>query len=265
MRIVLHPWIWMYALVALVAMGGCAKAPTGFRVNSQSQVDLPPGAPGCTAGTTTSNLRILVMVDNSGSTESSDPSQYFRVQTLRNFLASYSNHVNLRYSFGYFDDDGYLYDMNLGRFTKGSASVPFGTAAGESGALDYYHSTIPPLGGTGYVAAFDALSSAITRDEASGTVADYAVVFMSDGQPTDIDGNVPTAISNLVTSLKNATAANGHSHLAVSTVYFGRASDTTSISNLRSMATVGGGQFVDTNHLSSGGLSIDDVVTIPGC
>jgi hypothetical protein len=264
MRAVLQPWIWIYAFVALGAMGGCGKAPAGFATNTHGQVGAP-GTPGCTAGTTTSNLRILVMVDNSGSTSSTDPSQFYRVQTLRTFLSSYSGHVNLRYSFGYFDDDAYLFDMNLGRFSKGSSSVPFGTGAGESSALDTYHNSSPPLGGTGYAAAFDALSSAIARDEASGTVADYAVVFMSDGQPTDINGDVATAIANLVTNLKNTAASNGHSHVAVSTVYFGSAADTTSIQNLRSMATQGGGQFVDTNHLSSGGLSIDDVVTIPGC
>ncbi len=242
---------------------GCSKAPSGFTPTGQAQKI--PGAPGCTAGTTATNLHILVMVDNSGSTSSTDPSQFFRVQTLRNFLTAYGSHTNLHYAFGYFDDDAYLYDMNQNAFVMNSVAVPFGTSAGASSALDLYHASIPPSGNTAYGAAFAALQGAISRDEGAGDVADYAVVFMSDGQPTDINGNVPAGLAALVANLKSAAQANGRSHLSVSTVYFGSASDSTSIQNLQSMAIHGGGQFVDTNHLSGGGLSIDDLVTIPGC
>jgi hypothetical protein len=254
---------FLLASLAAVAVAGCAKAPSGFRaVDPQQNI---PTIPGCGPNTTAKKLQIFVMVDNSGSTSSTDQNQSIRVQTLRNFLANYGSHSNLHYGFGYFDDDAYVYDMNQGGFVMNSASVPFGGAGGEIGALDTYHASIPPSGNTGYSAAFSAIQSAITRDESTGIVADYAVVFMSDGQPTDIDGNVQAGISTLVSNLKAATAANGKSHLVVSTVYFGSASDSTSIQNLQSMANHGGGQFVDTNHLSSGGLSIDDLITIPGC
>jgi len=248
---------------SLAALGaGCGKAPAAFSVIT-AQPDT--NRPGCSAGTTAKNLRILVMVDNSGSTAGTDPSQYYRVQTLRSFLTTYGSHPNLQYSFGYFADNAYLYDMNLGHFARGSVANPLGNATEVSSALDTYHANIPPSGGTGYTAAFGALSSAITRDEGLGSADDYAVVFMSDGQPTDIAGDVISGIHSLVTNLNTVAIANGHSHVAVSAVYFGSANDATSIANLRAMATQGGGQFVDTNHLDAGRLSIEDVVTIPGC
>jgi hypothetical protein len=259
MRTFFKTSIWAFGFLSF-AVAGCGKAPSGFALR---QAD--PPASECTIDSTAQSLRIFVMVDNSGSTEQTDPSQYFRVQTLRTFLGTYGSHANLAYGFGYFADDAYLYDVNLGRYVRASVANPFGTSAEVSGALDTYHASIPPRGNTGYSAAFSAIESAITRDESAGRTGDYAVVFMSDGQPTDIDGDVPAGLSALVSSLKAATGANGKSHLSVSTVYFGSAGDTTSIGNLRTMATQGGGQFVDTNHLAGGGLSIDDVVTIPGC
>jgi len=249
-----------FAIIAAFTISACGKAPAGFSVSGVTSGQ----GNGCTAGSTTKKLRILVMVDNSGSTASTDPDQYYRVETLRNFLAVHSASTNLSYGFGYFGDDAFLYDMNLGRFIEGSVSSPVGGHAGITGALDAYHA-LSPSGNTGYTAAFDALRSAITRDESTGNVEDYAVVFMSDGQPTDITGNVTTGIANLVDALKSAAGANGRSHVAISSVYFGSASDSTSIGNLRGMANRGGGQFVDTNNLPPGGLSIDDVVTVPGC
>jgi len=248
-----------FAVLSLAA-ASCGKAPADFTASERASQ-----GEGCTVETTTRALRILVMVDNSGSTDKTDPSQAYRVQTLRTFLADYGSHANLSYGFGYFDDDAYLYDANGGRFTSGSASLPFGSAATIAAALDTYHASIPPAGNTGYGAAFGALRSAIAQDEASGQRSDYAVVFMSDGQPTDVSGNVPSAITNLVRGLRGVAETNGKSHLSVSAVYFGPATDATSISNLRGMAAEGAGQFVDTNHLSAGGLAIDDVVTIPGC
>lgn len=252
-----------FASIALVALAahGCGKAPTGFRVTEKAgQTE-----PGCTASSTARPLRILVMVDNSGSTDGTDPNQNYRVQTLRNFLATYGSHANLSYGFGYFDDAAYLYDAGSGTFRAHDAPVPFGSAIEIGSALDVYHGSIPPSGSTAYGEAFSALSAAVTRDESAGNSQDYAVVFMSDGQPTDIDSDVGARLSALVTNLRTKASANGTSHLTVSTVYFGSGSDSTSIRNLRTMAAEGGGQFVDTNHLDQGGLAIDDLVTIPGC
>ncbi len=205
------------------------------------------------------------MVDNSGSTVDTDPNQNYRVDTLRKFLINYGTRPNLKYGFGYFANDAYIYDVNTGNFSMNSATLPIGNEAEISNALNLYHSSIPPVGGTGYGAAFAALESAILRDEASGVTDDYAVVFMSDGQPTDLSGNVLTKIRSLVARLKSATESNKKSHLTVSSVYFGDSFDRDSVTNLKTMATEGSGQFVDTNHLPPGGLAIEDVVTVPGC
>lgn len=254
---------WLIVLGVFPAMAAGCGAPAAFTFDSSAATG--GAGSGCTAGTTTRNLRIYTMVDNSGSTRTTDPNQHYRVQTMRDFLATYGTRANLSYGFGYFADTAALYDMTQSRFIANTVAAPFGSAAGITGALDTYHASIPPNGSTGYGAAFAALESAISRDEAAGAVDDYAVVFMSDGQPTDLAGDIPTELARLANRLKQTAAANGTSDLTLSTVYFGSAGDATSIRNLRILSTEGGGQFVDTNQLGSGGLSIDDVVTIPGC
>lgn len=225
---------------------------------------VPSPTPSCSVGSTQKKLRIFVMVDNSGSTEETDPNQDYRVETMNRFLAQYGLRTNLTYGFGYFADSAYVYDTNEARFRTSSANAPFGNARQTENALSIYHRSIPPEGGTGYGAAFDAIRGAIAKDQASGVAQDYVVIFMSDGQPTDLYGDIPAQIRSQVDSLKRTAQAGGRS-LTVSSVYFGPRSDSTSIRNLKTMATQGAGQFVDTNSLGSGGLVIDDLITIPGC
>jgi len=202
------------------------------------------------------------MIDNSGSTATTDPAHNYRVKTIQDFLASYGSHTNLTYSFGYFSGTtSPEWDMTSNRF-QATASTIFGDSTGLSNALNVYEN-INSSGYTPYKAAFTALTTEAQTDEAAGVKQDYVVVFMSDGQPTDISGDVHTAIISMVDHLRTTVQSNGSSLLTVSSVYFGPDSDTTSIGNLKTMATEGSGQFVDTNVTQT--ISINDIITVPSC
>jgi hypothetical protein len=204
----------------------------------------------------------MFMVDNSGSTATTDPNHDYRVSTLQQFIQNYGTHTNLTYSFGYFSGTtAQEYDDVHSQFVS-SPTVPFGNSSFLSAALNTYES-FAPGGSTPYNAAFNSVEHIVQLDEAAGSTQNYVLVFMSDGMPTDITGNVQTAITGMVNTLRTDVESNGTSLLSVSTVYFGPESDATSISNLTTMASVGNGQFVDTNLLSNQ-LQINDVITVPG-
>src|SRR5271167_3498882 len=46
-------------------------------------------------------VRILFMVDNSGSTSTTDPNHDYRAQTISTFLSQFGSKTNFSYSFGY--------------------------------------------------------------------------------------------------------------------------------------------------------------------
>jgi hypothetical protein len=202
------------------------------------------------------------MMDNSGSTATTDPNHDYRVKTVQQFLQNYGSHTNLTYSFGYFSGTTAVeYDDHTSRFVA-SPTTPFGNASSLSAALTAYQA-IAPGGSTPYHAAFTSLQNLVAQDEAAGNNENYVVVFMSDGMPTDITGNVTTAINTMVNNLRAQVQMNGVSLLTVSSVYFGPENDPSAIANLTNMASVGNGQFVDTNQLTSE-LQINDVINVPG-
>jgi hypothetical protein len=216
----------------------------------------------CTAATTTENLRIMFMMDNSGSTATTDPSHTYRVKTVQTFIQNYGSHTNLTYSFGYFSGTtAQEYDSTKSAFEI-TPTTAFGNSDFLTAALTAYEN-IKPDGHTPYSAAFTSLQTLAEKDVAAGSKENYVVVFMSDGMPTDISGNVASGIITLVDQLRTTVQSNGKSLLTVSSVYFGPESDAVSIGNLTTMASEGQGQFVDTNQLTSA-LSINDVITVPG-
>ncbi len=223
---------------------------------------IPTATPCTTAATTTKNLRIMFMVDNSGSTLDTDRNKNYRVKTVESFVQNYGSHTNLTYSFGYFGGTtAKEYDGSRRNFQM-NPSVGFGNADFLTSALNLYK-TIAPSGNTPYTAAFNSLKSMVQQDKATGVKQDYVVVFMSDGMPTDIYGNSNSGIVHLVQNLRTVVEANGDSLLTVSSVYFGPQNDNNAINNLRTVASEGKGQFVNTNELNHA-LQINDVITVPG-
>lgn len=258
-----------------LALMGCND--TGFTAAATATLPLSNGDSGtggplpdtdvpapCPPSKTTKNIRILFMLDNSGSTLTTDPNQLYRVQSVQKFNSDHgASKPNLTYHLGYFGSRiAYMYDMILNRFDTPTAANPVGNSAQLATALSAYDA-VEPVGSTPYLAAFSSLQDTVSVDPNVGVnKKDYAVVFMSDGQPTDIAAPVPANLTSLVNSLKAAASAKG-SMLSVNTVYFGNPNDTVSIDNLRGMASTGGGQFVDTNKIS-GGIVIDDLINVPG-
>jgi hypothetical protein len=202
----------------------------------------------------------MFMVDNSASTGGTDPNLSIRVATIQKFIRDYGSHTNLTYSFGYFGGNSAKeFDETNRRFVS-SPVDPFGGSDFLSDALNAYK-RLGPSGTTPYVAAFNSLKSVVAQDEANGTKQNYVVVFMSDGMPTDISGNQPAGIIQLVDQLRTAVQQNG-SLMSISSVYFGSAIDHSAINNLSVMASEGQGQFVNTNETTS--LVINDVISVPG-
>jgi hypothetical protein len=270
-----------FALVALFgsfALTGCnntafTAAPTGATLGQIDPIKNPP-APvppgigntnptGCTIGKVKKPIRVMFMIDNSGSTITTDPKQYYRVQTLQKFISDYGMNANLTYNFGYFaGTTATAYDMITNNFVSGSApNATGGSAALSTALLAYENVPIDPNAHTPYAAATGSLNTTIAADEKAGGKQDYAIVFMSDGQPTDISG--ATALKGLVDTLSKTASGNG-SAITFNTIYFGPSNDTASMDNLHTMATEGAGQFVDTNKIGAGGLVINDVINVPG-
>jgi hypothetical protein len=203
----------------------------------------------------------MFMIDNSGSTDTTDPKKNYRVLTLQNFIDDYGANTYLSYNFAYFSGTTAMaYDMITNTFWNDQAPNPVGNSSQLSVALRNYEA-LNNGDRTPYKAAFKSLGDTVKTDEDAGNKQDYAVVFMSDGQPTDISGIAN--LKNLVTSLKTVAGGNG-SAITVNTVYFGPENDSGSIDNLRAMSAEGAGQFVDTNNLASGGLVINNIINVPG-
>jgi hypothetical protein len=275
-------------LVSLLIFTGCE---TDFAVTKNYHDALtqgpaaspsPPSVCQSVLQQTAKNLRISFMIDNSGSTDHSDPNQYYRVQTLKNFLQNYGSKQNLTYSFSYFATNTSTIDpASLSIFSSSNHPISssdhlFGNSNFLSQALSIYEKkTAEP--GTLYVTALNTLQSIIANDLNQDPKWDYIVVFLSDGGATD-NHLTPTTLSNKVQDIRSMVSSKGH-ELTFSTVYFGPKEsdvikdpvqyygfDTTYaevVGNLKNMATAGNGQFLDTN-LNNGSLVIGDIISVPG-
>jgi hypothetical protein len=217
----------------------------------------------CTIQNVTQNLRILFMVDDSDSTNTTDPSNSKRVTTIQNFLNTYASKTNLTYSYNFFGTNPSTYSTSSHAFGNTTSANIFGTVADMAGssnsALNEFL-TIGSVGNTNYSAAFTRMQSIIQGDMLNNANENYVVVFMSDGQPTDQGSSANSQISGItsITSSLMGLAASGR--ITVSTVYFG-APDSQAQNNLSTMATLGSGQFVNTNVTTN--FSIDNLITVP--
>ena len=202
------------------------------------------------------------MVDASGSTLQTDPQKLYRGKTVQDFVLDYGSKPNLSFAFGMFSISASLYDVNTSAFSA-NAGAPFAGSQYLSSALNLFLAT-PDVATatTNYRAGFSVVEAAIIRDEiAYPKKSDYAVVFMSDGQPKDIEN--ASGIESLITNFVSSVESRG-SGVTVSSVYFGPSSETRAISYMQLIASEGMGQFVDTNQLGGADLSIADIVVVPG-
>ena len=277
-------------LIFIVMFLGCSKvnfttapvadqqvqAPPAAEVPKPPMPTPPPGssptpAPDCT-GTiekTTQNLRIMFMVDNSGSTFDTDPDQFIRVQTIKNFIKKYGNKVNFTYSFGFFSSDTYIFNIEAQKFVniqmKGIPRSVFGNSHDLSQALNIF-GRLDGSGDTNYAPALNAVKGMISQDSLGKSSWNYVLIFMSDGQPSDISEPVAENLERKIEQLTKAAENNSRS-ITVSTVLFDPLANSqyfSSAENLKAIASSGKGQFFDTNFPPIGGLAIDDIISVPG-
>jgi uncharacterized protein YegL len=214
--------------------------------------------------TTTQDLRIMFMVDNSTSTNTTDANKSYRVSTVETFLDTYGVKPNFTYSFAWFAGSVSMIDPTNTTKVVASSTQPFGDSTFLSKALAKYKN-VSAASYTEYGKAFNSLKTMISNDMVAGSKWNYAIVFMSDGKPTD--GDDESLVESYVTQIKSTVAAKGHL-ATVSTVYFGPKASTSSdaslaVARLKGMAEKGEGQFLDTNQ-TGGVLRIDDVISVPG-
>ncbi len=246
-----------------------------------------PGPPCTTVNNNyTQNIRIVFMVDDSGSTfgrSGTDPKYIYRGASVNNFLSQYGSKPNFTYAYGEFDDqnDSTFFNILSGKLDLSVTSNVFGNAANMKTALSVYEDPNTDHGGqTYYDAAFNRMTSVINADPvvSGGFGSAYAVLFMSDGAPS-MDNNTTldhAGLNALVTGMINAASAKGKI-VKLNTIYFGPETgivDSTpnppvtadqAIGNLQYMAQVGGGNFLDTNKITPGStFDIPSVIQLPG-
>src|SRR5690606_34227754 len=113
-------------------------------------------------------------------------------------------------------------------------------------------------GGTPYKAALDKVEDVILALQNIDDTTKYIVVFLSDGRPDPIIQD-----SALKAEIRQVTDLHA-GRVSFNTVYYGP-KDSSNGERMKMMAEVGGGNFLDTNDNSTGGLfSISDLVVVPG-
>lgn len=265
---------------------GTASSPRPSSTPTPTATAVPTPVP-CTPKTITENIRLIFMIDNSGSTADTDPNYSARVSTIQTFLKTYQNKANFTYAFGifgsYIGGNAYsgrigvgagFYDM-AGLLDISYFANTFGSAAALPTILNNFENRSTD-GGTLYTSAFTALQTLISQDERNHRgVYKYVVIFMSDGEPTDwcLDSTcsnvtfdtVDNGVTALVDKLKASVIAGGSS-FALSTVYFDATAsyDDSAAYFLSDMANHGGGTFIDA-HQSGQNFTIDDLLVDPGC
>ncbi len=199
--------------------------------------------------------RIVFMVDDSGSTlgrrndPGDDPSFERRIAAVSDIISEY-DHIPILYAFGKFGA-GRARFYNLCSKCLGGRRF-FGSALEAKAALNEYVESKHLGGDTPYLPTLFAIENLIELDPSPT----YAVVFISDGEPTDVESNSELDLEYDLAHLVRLTlgAAPNRGHVDFNTIYFGplpgsqddhwfQAED--SVTRLQAMASAGHGQFYE--------------------
>lgn len=198
--------------------------------------------------------KILFVVDKSGSNGQTDPDRTNgrRATAIRDFLNKNRTNEYIYWGFIEFHNDrAQSYIPEQGGPNKIFTNDP----SLMDQALDQFSSQ-GDNGATPYRAALQLTTSAIREDLKEDTGANYNIIFISDGEPTDYNNDAQ--LYSEVEALVNLSTGNIH----LSTVYYGPKNNSAS-SRMARMAEIGFGKFQDTNvdphididNLLSGGTS----------
>lgn len=207
-------------------------------------------------------LKIITVVDNSGSTDATDPTKDFRGKILNHFVTDFSAKTNFTWNLSYFAGSSaksviYQSDDQHPTFTNADNM--------KTGINQYL--AIAAGGSTPYKAALQMVKSAIQNDSdylSDKKNTNYVVVFMSDGMPTDFGDPVDEfELQKAVVELMLLSPG----RLTLSTIYFNLSPDPelsvpTAITTLQRMAITGGGQFANT-LVEGPHVKLQKIATVP--
>ncbi|MGE0634106.1 MAG: hypothetical protein AB7O96_16950 [Pseudobdellovibrionaceae bacterium] len=218
-------------------------------------------------------VKVLFVVDKSGSNETgngpsgigSDPNKTFRYNAMNDFYQQHRSKPNLSWGFISFNDKSAKAfinkDGNLGYAQFSNSSQDMENALGNFNATK-------DAGGTPYKAALEMVENVIEGDIALSSVeSDYLVAFVTDGVPSDycVDTNETICPDNIDEERINQdltrVLALAPSRIQFGTVYYGP-QDVSAENRLARMASMGGGQFVNTN-IAGSTMALNDVITVP--
>lgn len=206
-------------------------------------------------GSTTLPIKVMFVVDTSGSnagTGGSDPSKAVRGGSIAQFFTTYQTRSNFAWGFLYFS--GSVASSLVG----GTSSPQFTASASQmQQAISSFYG-IQDYGLTPYMAALNMARQAVQNDTTAPSNTKYVVVFLSDGLPDPIvdDATLRAGVKALLGVRPGQVSFNA--------IYYGDA-DVAANTRLKMMATVGLGQFLDTNNNPTGKqFVISDVINVAG-
>ncbi len=204
------------------------------------------------------DVKVLFLVDASGSNDITDRGQVWRLATLNSFVDAYKNKNNFFYGLLTFQGTTakpQIATGGVGVFTNNLSTVAQGIASFDAN-IDG--------GSTPYDAALNLAKSIIMEDLAipASKPTAYAVVMISDGVPTNDRYKGVNGINNLKTDVK-ALADIAPGKITVNSVYLYNAAKPSNSEEeyLRAMASVGGGTFIFAD--SKQAISIADSIKVP--
>ena len=215
----------------------------------------------------TRDTRIIFIVDQSGSngvatknngtvpctssdtncTPATDPNKTFRGTAIQKFFDKYQSKGNFSWSFLTFQGNS-AYTL-IGN----SASTAISSdQAAMQGAIDTFRATTDEQG-TPYKKALQLAKNVIAADPGlnGSRSPQYAVVFVSDGFPTDYGNDYMAADINALLGVAS-------DRITLSTIYYGQVQDPAAIELLTKMAERGKGRFANAENVND--LQIDDVI-----
>lgn len=201
-------------------------------------------------------LKVLFVVDmsgsnalSSGSLPATDPNKTFRGGALQNFLAEYGAKTNFSWGFLAFNANTITPLVKVGQSL-------FGSAADMTSGLLAFQSK-EDVGNTPYQLAINQASVAITSDPDFSPDVKYAVLFMSDGIPSQ-----PYSVDDLKNGVKGMLNLSPK-QISFNTIYYGESNYEAS-ALMQQLAITGQGKFLNVNASSGATIAISDVITIPG-
>jgi Mg-chelatase subunit ChlD len=234
--------------LAFLGFQNCSK--TSFKT-SEPSTNKAQGSCAKELTNITVPVKILFVVDTSSSNNSTDNGKVMRQGSIQAFYNDYGTKTNFSWGFLTFAGSSAQALIN-----NGSAQSPtFSDSSDMQSAINSFSGT-PDSGSTPYKAALTMAEDALNNDQASDPQTKYAIVFLSDGQPTDYHNGDSTELMQDVQDLIHLH----HGQVTLSTVYYGPA-DAEASNRLKNMAKAGHGRFVDTNAQGRD-FAIRDLVTL---